>query len=836
MILSAVTGLLIGLSASGFAKTQEYSLVIDRQAVNITGKPLKRITINGSIPGPTLEFTEGDEAVIHVINQMEEDTSVHWHGLLVPSEMDGVPGLSGFAGIKPGETFTYRFTVRQDGTYWYHAHSTAQEQDGHYGSIIIHPKGGDTVRTDRDYVVLLSDFHDDEGKIIMSNLKKSSEYYVYARRTVGDFFADVKAQGFGKAWKNAKMWGEMRMLPTDLTDVGNYTFLVNGKTPEQNWTGLFEPGEKIRLRFINASSMSFYDVRIPGLKMTVVASDGQSIEPVEVDEFRFGVAETYDVVVEPKEDKAYTIAAESIDRTGFALATLASSAGMRGAIPTARPRNLLTMADMGMADMGMAHDMPAMEHTMNSTQEAAPAEQPMHDNHQMAASDAPAEDFDTGTAGSGWAEAGTPEGHTALAYKDLRYAGIQPDQRLPQREIIVRFGGDMGRYIWTLNDRKYEDSGPISLNYGERVRLIFVNGTMMAHPMHLHGMFVQLENGQPMAKLPNKHTVIVAPGDTYAVLLTADEAGEWAFHCHLLYHTMAGMMKKVVVARLDGNQVPAESYAPQYAPQAAQTDHQNMPAGKHDEVAMDHSHQNMPAVPVTQTETQGHATGHGRVPQQSAPTAFAGKAHGSTIHHALRLETGAGSSSDGTDIADWDFEGWIGTDENKLWLRSEGEPVAGKIEQAEFWAMYSRNIGAFWDLQVGVRHDTKPYALTYGVIGFEGIAPYFLETEAHLFMQEGGGFSARLRQEKEFLLTQKWMIQPYIEANLFAQDVPELNVGSGLSSAEFGIQLRYEFTRSFAPYVELKYERQFGETASIAKSNAEDSGAFVGTVGIKFLF
>lgn len=551
--LLAIVGLIVSLATPAFAKIQEYSLVIDKEIVNITGKPLKRITINGSLPGPTLEFTEGDEAVIVVTNKMEEDSSVHWHGLLLPGAMDGVPGFNGFHGIKPGTTFTYRFKIRQAGTYWYHAHSMAQEQDGHYGSMVIHPKGGDAIKVDRDYVVLLSDFHEDEGNTIMSNLKKSSEYYVYIRRTVGDFLADAKDQGLGKAWENSKMWGEMRMSPADLADIGNYTFLVNGKTPDQNWTGIFKPGERVRLRFINAAAMSFYDVRIAGLKMTVIAADGQAVEPFEVDEFRFGVAETYDVIVEPQEYKAYTIAAESIDRTGFAQATLAPRDGMRGAMPVARQRSLLSMADMG-----MAHDMGGTDHSKHTAQAIEHSDHAAHRDQKISDTGSPVEDFDTGVPGSGWADAGTPQGHKALAYKDLRYAGIQKDQRLPEREITVRLGGNMERYIWTLNDEKYSDSGPINLNYGERVRLNFINQTMMAHPMHLHGMFVQLENGQPMSKLPNKHTVIVAPGDTYSVLLTANEAGEWAFHCHLLYHMMAGMMNKVVVAKLDESQMPVK--------------------------------------------------------------------------------------------------------------------------------------------------------------------------------------------------------------------------------------------------------------------------------------
>lgn len=563
-------GWAMALATPAFAGTQEYALVIDREVVHVTDKPLRRITVNGGIPGPTLAFVDGDEAIIHVTNKMDEATSVHWHGLLLPGEMDGVPGLNGFPGIAPGETFTYRFTVRQDGTYWYHAHVRGQEQDGHYGSIVIRPAGEDPVQADRDYVVLLSDFHEDDSGTIMSNLKKSSEYYVYTRRTVGDFFAEVKEKGFRKAWGNAREWGRMRMLPTDLTDIGNYTFLVNGKTPEQNWTGLFTPGERVRLRFINASAMSFFDVRIPGLQMTVVAADGQPVEPVPVDEFRIGVAETYDVIVAPRADRAFTIAAEPLDRTGFALATLAPRAGMRGVVPAPRRRALLTMADMG-----MAHG-PSGVHPAH------------HDGYGLPG--LPAGDWETGVPGGGWADADTPYGHKALAYKDLRYDGVQKDQRRPGREIVVRLGGNMERYIWTLNGNTYRDSGPIRMTYGERVRLTFINDTMMAHPMHLHGMFVQLENGQPMSRLPNKHTVIVAPGDTWSVLLTADEAGEWALHCHLLYHMMAGMMTEVVVARLDPRDVPAGPAAPEA---------RNV---------MDHS---VPAVPGARHPHDAHSGAHG---------------------------------------------------------------------------------------------------------------------------------------------------------------------------------------------------------------------------------
>ncbi|MGE3829665.1 MAG: copper resistance system multicopper oxidase, partial [Parvibaculaceae bacterium] len=406
------------------ASAGEYALSIKRQTVTITGRPVEKITINGGIPGPTLRFKEGEDVVIRVTNHLDEDSSVHWHGLILPGEMDGVPGFNGFPGIRPGETFTYRFTARQAGTYWYHAHSIAQEQDGHYGSIIIEPRGGDPIAAERDYVVLLSDFHEEDGGAIFSNLKMSADYYQYARRTVFDFFNDVERRGWSKAWSDATMWGSMRMLPTDLSDVSGYTFLINGKSAEQNWTGLFRTGERVRLRFINASAMSVFDVRIPGLSMRLVQADGQDVEPIAIDEFRFGPAETYDVVVTPKTDDAYTIAAEPIDRTGFALGTLAPREGMRGPTPAARPRALLTMADMGMGNDAGTDAMPGMNHaSMNhagmpmdhsamkgmTMDHAAMAGMQMPMDHSTMSMDSMQDSASEKSAKSGWAEAGTPD-------------------------------------------------------------------------------------------------------------------------------------------------------------------------------------------------------------------------------------------------------------------------------------------------------------------------------------------------------------------------------------------------------------------------------------------
>jgi len=589
------------------AAVKEYDLTIAEQTVNITGKPLKRITVNGKFVAPLLEFEEGDDAVIRVHNKLKnQDSSIHWHGLILPGNMDGVPGFNKFDGIAPNKTYEYKFKVRQNGTYWYHSHSKGQEQDGLYGPLVIYPKNKVPLtageRADRDYVVLLSDFHNSTSGQIMSNLKKEADYYQNRRETVFDVFRQIKRDGLKATWKDRSMWNQMRMLKTDMSDVTNYTFLMNGKTPEQNWTGNFKAGEKVRLRFINASAMSLFDVRIPNLKMTVVSADGQPVKPVPVDEFRIGTAETYDVIVEPKQ-ASYQIEAESIDRSGFSIGTLHdenTSPVKNIMMPTPRPRALLTMEDMGMNhdmssmegmghDMssmkGMGHDMSSMkgmDHDMSSMKgmdhDMSSMEGMGHDmssmkgmGHDMSSMKGMGHDMSSKTMGSsgsdevvyGWANASTPAGLKALQYSDLQSLTPQKDTRAPEREIEIRLGGNMERYIWTINGKKFNETEPFKVKYGERIRLKFVNDSMMAHPMHLHGMFMQLENGQDPSNMPNKHTVIVPPGKTVTTLLTADELGEWAIHCHLLYHMSAGMMNKLIVANVDSNSTSSKDVVTQ---------------------------------------------------------------------------------------------------------------------------------------------------------------------------------------------------------------------------------------------------------------------------------
>ncbi|MBS0547333.1 MAG: copper resistance system multicopper oxidase [Proteobacteria bacterium] len=514
-------GLLAGLLLCAVAlpaSAGTYDLVIDRSVKKIDGEERRVFTINGEIGGPVLRWTEGEDVTINVTNRLAEDTSIHWHGILLPSNMDGVPGIS-FDGIKPGTTFTYRFKVRQSGTYWYHSHSGGQEQDGLYAPIVIAPKGGEKIKADRDHVVLLSDQHALPASAILRKLKQEPGYFNDQRRTLSGLvraLAEAKTPEERQAIVSDRaMWAKMRMDPTDLADVSGYTFLVNGLGPADNWTGLFAPGEKVRLRFVNGSAMTLFDVSIPGLRMTVVQADGNAVQPVTVDEFRLAPGETYDMIVEPREARAYTIAARSIDRRGFARATLAPRPGMAGPMPEPRAPGVLGMMDMGMDMAGM--DMSAMDH---SRMDHAPFPQVP-----------PVE---------------APPGSRVLSYADLKRLDRSYPLPEPARTIELRLTGNMDRYIWSFDDKKYSESPSVDFTEGETVRLVLRNETMMNHPIHLHGLWMDLDNGSG-AERPRKHTVIVPPGRTVSVDVTLSEAGRWPFHCHLLFHMMTGMFREFVV-------------------------------------------------------------------------------------------------------------------------------------------------------------------------------------------------------------------------------------------------------------------------------------------------
>jgi CopA family copper-resistance protein len=535
---------------SGLSGT-EFNLTIGELPFGADASRAIATAVNNSVPAPLLRWRQGDTVTLNVTNRLKVTTSIHWHGVRTPTGMDGVPGLS-FPGIAPGETFTYRFPVHQHGTYWYHSHSGFQEQMGLYGPIIIEPRAGYADRFDRDYVVMLSDWPDTDPQTILSNLKFQSDYYNYGQRTLGTFVADVRKNGLGATLKERGEWGKMRMSPTDFADVSGatYTYLVNGQAPGANWTGLFKPGERVRLRFINAAAMTFFDVRIPGLKLSVVQADGNDIVPVAVDEFRMGPAETYDVIVEPG-DGAYTIFAQAEDRSGFAQGTLAPRPGMAAPIPPMDPRPILAMKDMGMGTMdpsgaqragtdmpGMNMDaMPGMD--MGQKANAAPKlERGVSvDNVAMM----PAERLDD--PGNGL----EANGRRVLRYTDLRAREAGADPRPAMRDITLHLTGNMQRYMWGIDGKKLSEAPPVPIKYGERVRITLVNDTMMEHPMHLHGLWSELDNGQGEYR-PYKHTVIVKPGETLSFLVTADEAGLWAFHCHLMFHMDLGMFRVVEVA------------------------------------------------------------------------------------------------------------------------------------------------------------------------------------------------------------------------------------------------------------------------------------------------
>ena len=558
----------------------DFDLFIGETPVNITGAARTAMAINGSIPGPILRWREGDTVTLRVKNRLAEDTSIHWHGIILPANMDGVPGLS-FHGIAPDGMYEYKFKVNQNGTYWYHSHSGLQEQIGVYGALVIDAKEPEPFSYDRDYVVMLTDWTDEDPTRLLAKLKKQSDYYNQHKRTVGDFINDVSEQGWSAAVADRKMWAEMKMSPTDLADVSayTYTYLMNGQAPNGNWTGIFKPGEKLRLRFINGSAMTYFDVRIPGLKMTVVAADGLHVKPVSVDELRIAVAETYDVIVELADQEAYTIFAQSMDRTGYARGTLATREGLSAPVPETDPRPLISMGDMGMdhgSMAGMDHGsmqggMSGMDHSKMAGMDAGGMQGDMAgmdhskmagmDHSGMAGMDAamqshpasetnnPLVDMQTMTPTHKLDDPGIglrANGRRVLTYSDLKSTFPDPDGREPSRTIELHLTGHMEKFSWSFDGIKFSDAEPLRLKYGERVRITLVNDTMMTHPIHLHGMWSDLEdaNGNFMVR---KHTIDMPPGSKRSYRVTADALGRWAYHCHLLLHMEMGMFREVRV-------------------------------------------------------------------------------------------------------------------------------------------------------------------------------------------------------------------------------------------------------------------------------------------------
>ncbi len=564
----------------------EYDLEIARKTFEVDGRETRAITLNGTVPGPLLRLQEGEEVVLRYHNTLDEPSSIHWHGLLIPNQYDGVPEVN-YPGVPPGETFEAGpFPVRQYGTYWYHSHSGVQEQLGQLGPLLIDPAGETPFDYDRELVVVLSDWTFQDPNQIFANLKKGEEYYNFQKRTVGEFWSDVSEEGFFSTIKDRLAWKRMRMSPTDLQSVRGqtYTYLMNGSAPADNWTGLFEPGERVRLRVINASFATIFDVRVPGLDMDVVQVSGQNVEPVTTDEFRIGTAERYDVIVEPSEDRAYTVFAESLSRSGYARGTLAPEEGMEGPVPEERERPKLTMADMGMmhGDMeGMDPDnmdmsgsgMGAAAGTEASSDPEASGMN--HGDHGSMGERASTEEGNLRPPGTlpepvrhdpdndhGPAEAGVPmmtrsrlqepgvglgdDGRRVLTYDQLRALDENEEFRGPDREIELHLTGNMERFIWSIDGTTFSDADPVRINRGERTRLTIVNDTMMNHPMHLHGMFMELENGQG-ERAPLVDTVLVKPAERVSLLIDGDEPGPWFFHCHIIWHMKAGMARVVYV-------------------------------------------------------------------------------------------------------------------------------------------------------------------------------------------------------------------------------------------------------------------------------------------------
>jgi CopA family copper-resistance protein len=526
-------------AAGGVMSGTDFDLSIDALPVNYTGRPRIATAVNGQLPAPLLRWREGDTVTLRVTNRLPVRSSIHWHGILLPAAMDGVPGLS-FPGIASGETFVYRFPVRQSGTYWYHAHSGFQEQTGLYGPIVIEPRKPAPQRADRDYTILLSDWSDSNPEHLFATLKRQSDYYNHGQRTVRDFLAEVHAKGWSAAVSDWAAWGQMRMDPTDLLDVSaaTYTYLMNGTTPAGNWTAQFSRGESVRLRFINGSAMSIFDTRIPGLDLTVVAADGQDIEPVTIEEFRLTPGEVLDVIVRPKADSAYTIFAQSLDRSGFARGTLSARDGLIAQVPALDPRPRLTMTDMGMSMAGM-NGMAGMD-GMAGAATQPPTRSAHYGPGVDRVVDTPHTELDDPGVGL------RQNGRRVLTYADLYTTGGPLDPRDASRDIELHLTGHMERFMWSFNGQKFSESTPLHLDYGERVRFVLINDTMMIHPIHLHGQWSEVLAPDGSFQV-RKHTVMVQPAQRVSYLVTAAAPGRWAYHCHLTFHMAAGMFREVRV-------------------------------------------------------------------------------------------------------------------------------------------------------------------------------------------------------------------------------------------------------------------------------------------------
>ncbi|MDP9509707.1 copper resistance system multicopper oxidase [Pseudomonas protegens] len=517
----------------------DFDLSIGQLPVNFSGQPRRAMTVNGSLPGPLLRWREGDRVTLRVRNRLHQMTSIHWHGIILPADMDGVPGLS-FEGIEPGGLYRYSFPVKQHGTYWYHSHSGLQEQLGVYGALVIDAREPEPFTYDRDYVVLLSDWSDEAPEQILRTLKKQSDYYNRHKRTLADFIEDVGRDGWAATVAERTMWAQMNMTPTDLADVSGatYTYLLNGQAPDNHWTGLFRPGERLRLRLINASAMTYFDLRIPGVKMTVVAADGQHVEPVSVDELRIAVAETFDVLVQPSAG-AHSLFAQAMDRSGYALGSLSSVPGLKAPTTALDPRPLLTLEDMGMASM------PGMDHGAMSSQIPHPASETANPLVDMQAMN-PQPRLDDPGLGL------RHNGRRVLTYADLKSTFADPDGREPSRTLTLHLTGHMEKFAWSFDGIAFAEAEPLRLEYGERVRIELVNDSMMSHPIHLHGMWSDLEDEHGRFQV-RKHTIDMPPGTRRCYRVTADALGRWAYHCHLLYHMESSMFREV---RVEEREVP----------------------------------------------------------------------------------------------------------------------------------------------------------------------------------------------------------------------------------------------------------------------------------------
>lgn len=815
--------LILSFMPNSYATNQTVDLVLASKTVNFSGESIETVAINNQIPAPVLRFKEGDHVTINVHNRLNEGTSIHWHGLILPWFMDGVENVTQEP-IPPGGTFSYSFTLKQSGTYWYHAHSGFQEQQGMYGGFIIDPKEPPSYKYTKDHVIVLSDWTNAHPDNVFANLKKDGDYYTPKfplQPSLAKFIRDYNKgtpEERKKLTADYEMMQQMRMSIYDLSDVAYDAFLLNGQTKENPWTAPVNVGDTVRLRFIGAGGSTIYHVKIPGALMKVVHIQGHDVEPYSVEDFTIAPGETTDVLVKIEKDEPYIIYAESADSLGAAYGALITKPqqhiNYEKVEPFPEPQPVMMgghMIDHGAighdsSSMDMASGKPPMpgmnmkssDHQMDMSSKESPMwGMKENSHHNNTGSEHHGHKMDMGSSEHSMASMSqkteaTPESSPTMGtkYQNLKSPVKTNDPDKPVQEIKMELSGYMGRFMWFINGLAEYEAEPIVIEPGKRYRLIFTNLSMMIHPMHIHGHFFILRNGHG-AYDPFLHTIEVAPGATVVADFDASESGQWFFHCHHLYHMMSGMSR---VFRYS-------TFMEDYKKFKAQKSPQSVTPQKHDpEPSFVH-----------------HPIGH--------------HAH---IHYAAFVDIGYDPFHN---VQKGNLNFYVGYDRQKLQLYSEDAEIRrGKVESADLDIFYWHLLSEFWAVKGGANFVYKPAHKPYWRpgIGIEGLFLYFISTNLRTYLHNGSvNFDLQLSRDTQ--LEYNFFIRTGIRSFFATKSVKKDEIGKGLNHIEYIVRPYYAIAPGVSLFTEFDYTQNYGNLKKILQKKGKSSNEKVIMFGVSLV-